>query len=180
MMELCLIGLFLLARDDRNAFTGVGQAVIMMLAATMTFIYQLLLENAFASILKYLPASSENGGDQEEREPSLAGALGSLRHLASACCGWMIPSQEVPEDVQESIYELARNQLNADNQRGYEHADYRSPVIWIPKDPLGISEDEIAHAKDCIQDIRISNDLAELDMKGRLEITQNVADIDVI
>lgn len=65
MMELCLIGLFLSNRDDRGVFTGVGQAVIMMIATTSTVNYQLLFGNIFASILQYLPASPKDGEGPE-------------------------------------------------------------------------------------------------------------------
>ena len=92
----------------------------------------------------------------------------------------MVPSWEISQEVRESVRELARNQLTLHHQHGYERAGSRSPTIWIPKDPLGISEDEMMHARDCVPDIRISNQLAKLDMKGRLEITQNGPDLDVI
>lgn len=65
--------------------------------------------------------------------------------------------KKVPRDLQESIDELARKQLRTTDRRGYEHeaANSQSPIVWIPKDSLGISEDEIAYAEDCVSDIRI-------------------------
>ncbi len=185
MMELCLIGLFLSIRDDRGVLTGIGQAVIMMIATTSTVIYQLLLGNVFASILKYLPASTKDGEGQEGTSDgghSSRAALDPLRRLAHIFYGWITPPKKVPRDLQESIDELARNQLRITNRRGYEHeaANPRSPVVWIPKDCLGISEDEIAYAEDCVSGVRISNELADLDMKGRLELSQNVSNADII
>lgn len=183
-MELCLIGLFLSSRDDRGVFTGIGQAVIMMIATTSTIIYQLLLGNVFASILEYLPAFTKDEEGQEETSDEghfSRTALDPLRHIAHIFCGWITPPKKVPRGLQESIDELARNQLRRTNHCGYEHeaANPQSPVVWIPKDCLGISEDEIAYAKDCVSDVRISNELADLNMKGRLEISQNVSNADV-
>ncbi|KAL9127437.1 MAG: hypothetical protein Q9217_003689, partial [Psora testacea] len=171
MMELCLIGLFLSIRSDRDAFAGIGQAVIIMIATIFTVIYQLLLGNIFASILKYLPASTKDGGGQERKSKevhSLRSALDPLHHLARNFYSWMMPSRKVSRDLQDSINRLARNQLKTTNQRGYKHkaADPSSPVIWIPRDVLGISEDEIAYANDCVSEVRISNELADLDMNG--------------
>jgi len=185
MMELCLIGLFLFIRDEQGVFTGIGQAVIMMIATVLTVIYQLLLGNAFASILEYLPAYMENRNDSEgklKQECSSAGALSPLCQLLHSCYGWMVPSKKVPRDLQEGIYKLARNQLNLPSQCGYEHeiVQCSSPVVWIPKDGLGISDDEITHARDFCQDIRISNELADLDMKGKLEISRSICNMDVI
>ena len=187
MMELCLIGLFLSTRDDRGVFTGIGQAVVMMIATTLTVIYQLLLANIFSSILRYLPASTKERGDEDEggesnRKHSSAPGLDHLRHLGHTCYGWMRPFKEVPRDLQESVNGLAQNEFDVTPRRGYKHeaADHRSPVVWIPKDDLGISEDEIAYARNYAPDIRISNEFADLDIKGRLEISQNVSNTEIV
>lgn len=69
VMELCLIGLFLSIRNGRDAFTGVGQAVVMTIATALTVVYQLIIENNFSSILSYLPVSTEfQEGDGEETD----------------------------------------------------------------------------------------------------------------
>lgn len=185
VMELCLIGLFLSIRDDQGVFTGIGQAVVMMMATALTVIYQVLLGNIFSSILKYLPAfpkDREDEGGESKGNHSSAPALDHLRHLGYTCYGWMRPSKEVPRDLQESVDELARNELDVTDRRGYKHeaADHRSPVVWIPKDELGISEDEIAYARNYVPDIRISNEFADLDVKGRLEISQDVSNTDIV
>jgi len=185
MMELCLIGLFLSIRDDRGVFTGIGQAVVMMIATTLTVIYQLLLGNIFSSILKYLPAfpkDREDEGGESNWNHSSAPALDHLRHLGHTCYGWMRPSKEVPQDLQESVDELARNELDVTDRRGYKHeaADHRNPVVWIPKDDLGISEDEIAYARNYVSDIRISNEFADLDIKGHMTISQNISNTDIV
>ncbi len=67
MMKLCLIDLFLSIRNDRNVLTDIDQVVIMMIATTLTVIYQLFLRNIFFSILKYLSAFTkdrENDGGE--------------------------------------------------------------------------------------------------------------------
>ncbi len=94
----------------------------------------------------------------------------------------MRSSKEVSQDLQESIDELARNELDVTDWREYKHevADYRNPVVWISKNDLGISEDEIAYARNYVSDIRISNEFADLDIKGRLKISQNVSNIDIV
>ena len=94
----------------------------------------------------------------------------------------MVLSKKIPQDLQKGIYKLAQNQLNIVSQHEYEHeiAQCPSSVIWISKDCLEISDDEITHAKFFCQGISISNELANLDMKGKLEISQNICSIDVI
>lgn len=54
-MELYQVGLSLLVRDDSHRSTCVGQAVIMIIAAVMTAVFQLLLNAAFGPCLSFLP-----------------------------------------------------------------------------------------------------------------------------
>ncbi len=76
-MELCLIGLFLSIHDDQGVFTGISQAVVMIITITLTVIYQLLLGNIFSSILKYLPAFPEDREDE--------GGESNSKSLLSTC-----------------------------------------------------------------------------------------------
>ena len=184
IMKLCLIGLFLSIHNDWDKFSDIDQAAIMIIVTMTIIIYQLVLRNTFALILKYLSAFMNNRDEKEKskHEYSLAGAVGSLCCLVHTDYDWMMSFKRLSWDLQESIYELTQNQLNILNQCGYEHeADHHcSPVVWILKDHLKISEDEITHIRDCIQDVKISNELAELDMKVRVKLSQNACDINVI
>jgi len=58
VMELCVTGLFFLVRDDHNRATCIGQAVIMSIATVITVSFQVLLNNAFAPLLRFLPTST--------------------------------------------------------------------------------------------------------------------------
>ncbi|KFY09938.1 hypothetical protein V491_07887 [Pseudogymnoascus sp. VKM F-3775] len=42
------------------------------------------------------------------------------------------------------------------------------PVLWIPKDDLGVAEDEIVHTEETYDSIRISCDGASLSAQGNL------------
>ncbi|KAH7370290.1 hypothetical protein BKA65DRAFT_589651 [Rhexocercosporidium sp. MPI-PUGE-AT-0058] len=44
------------------------------------------------------------------------------------------------------------------------------PVIWIPKDELGVADDEISHIRKTYDSIWISNEGASLDAQGRLRV----------
>jgi hypothetical protein len=60
VMELCLIGLFFLVRDENNNAACVPQAIIMIVAAIFTILYQLLLNMSFGPLLHYLPITFED------------------------------------------------------------------------------------------------------------------------
>ncbi len=184
MMELCLIGLFLSIRNDRDFLTGIGQAVIMIIATVATLAYQLLLERLFAPVLDHLPAFANMKRNQNGERRRSSGPLAVLYQALHRVCGWMMPagkysSTTMSATLQQSIYELAQTQFDVSDQFGYQHeiAHRRSPVVWIPKDCLGISDDEIAYIRDCVQHINISNELAELDMKGRITVSRKIKNI---
>ena len=185
MMELCLIGLFLSIRNDRDFLTGIGQAVIIIIATVATLAYQLLLEHLFAPVLDHLPAFANIKSDQNVESRRSSGSLVILYQVLHRICGWMMPagkhsSTTMSETLQQSIYELAQTEYDSSDQCGYEHeiAHRCSPVVWIPKDHLGISDDEITYIRDCVQDINISNELAEVDMKGRIIVSRKIKRID--
>lgn len=156
----------------------------MMIATMSTVIYQLLLTNTSASILKYLSAYMKNRYNHVEKlkqKHSSPGALSSLQQLLHCCYDWMMSFKKVSQDLQKSIYKLAWNQLNISNQCGYEHeiTQCLSSTVWISKDSFEINNNEITHARDCFYSIRISNELTDLNMKEKLKISQNIHNIDV-
>ena len=58
-MELCMISQFFLARDDHDRSSCVGQAAIVIIDKAMTLGFQLLLNDAFAPLLRFLPQADE-------------------------------------------------------------------------------------------------------------------------
>lgn len=44
------------------------------------------------------------------------------------------------------------------------------PVLWIPKDKLGVAEDEIVHTRETYNSIGISCDGASLNAQGKLKL----------
>ena len=77
VMELCLIGLFLLVRDvevDKQGLAqGVGspckvQAIIMIIVLVFTVIYQYLLNRAFGPLFRYLPITLEDEAVMRDEE----------------------------------------------------------------------------------------------------------------
>ncbi|KAL8675299.1 MAG: hypothetical protein Q9168_000328 [Polycauliona sp. 1 TL-2023] len=73
VMELCLIGLFLLVRDADENGNAVGspckgQAIVMIVALILTVLYQFLLNNAFAPLFRYLPITLEDEAVRRDEE----------------------------------------------------------------------------------------------------------------
>ena len=55
----------------------------------------------------------------------------------------------------------------------YKSLCVEKPIIWIPNDRLGISNDKITRISQHYSNIRVSNKHISLDEKGRVTITQN-------
>jgi hypothetical protein len=60
VMELCLIGLFSIARNDAGEAACANQAIIMTVVLILTIIYQLLLNYSFSPSFRYLPITFED------------------------------------------------------------------------------------------------------------------------
>ena len=65
VMELCVIGLFFLVRDEQNKTTCVSQAVIMIIVTAMTFDFQLLLNDAIGPLLRFMSRSEVKESEKE-------------------------------------------------------------------------------------------------------------------
>ena len=73
VMEICLIGLFLLVRNatDQGIAYGTpckGQAIIMAVVFTFTVLYQWLLNRAFGPLFRYLPINLEDEAVNRDEE----------------------------------------------------------------------------------------------------------------
>ncbi|RFU34478.1 hypothetical protein B7463_g1893, partial [Scytalidium lignicola] len=60
VMELCLIGLFFLVRDEQGQASCVPQAIIMIVCVIFTILYQYLLNLSFSPLFRYLPITFED------------------------------------------------------------------------------------------------------------------------
>ncbi|KAF2817694.1 DUF221-domain-containing protein [Mytilinidion resinicola] len=67
-MELCLIGLFFLVRGPGNKVACFPQAIIMVVALVATVGFQLVLNNAFGPLYKYLPITFEDDAVRRDEE----------------------------------------------------------------------------------------------------------------
>lgn len=60
VLEICLIGLFFLARNSKDNASAIPQAVIMIVVLVATIIFHWLLNGAFAPLFRYLPITLED------------------------------------------------------------------------------------------------------------------------
>ena len=131
VLEVCLIGLFLLARDQDQKWTCLGQAVIMIAVTGVTGGFQVVLNQAFGPLLRFLP-------HMEGNEPP------------------------EPRNFDGEVSSICEN----DALRACR------PTIWIPRDPLGISDNEVSETRESNMEIWVSNDKARINLRRRVVIDE--------
>lgn len=271
VMEICLIGMFFLVRDQHNSFACKGQAICMIVVLVVTALYQYLLNEAFNPLFRYLPITLEDDavrrdeefaraqrrrlgleddgddGDgteqrkEEERVEDIglnqAGGKtprrGTYPHnfitsqisrlvpsrINSKRISWAdrsqnrrsryfggrsdatMPSvqrmrQKLAEDaeaqgpstkaigralfsgIHDDLEDLTPDERDQLVQRAFQHEALRArrPVIWIPRDDLGVSDDEVFRTQRFSKHIWISNEYQALDGRCRAIFSRSPPD----
>jgi calcium permeable stress-gated cation channel len=79
----------------------------------------------------------------------------------------------------DELIDLSPQERDAELKAAYQDPVTRepSPVVWIPQDPAGISEDMIKHSKNYGRYLQYSNAGAYLTEKNKCEVTQPAPDV---
>ncbi|KAL9942628.1 hypothetical protein D7B24_004522 [Verticillium nonalfalfae] len=80
--------------------------------------------------------------------------------------------------VADEIEDLMPEERNALVQESFKHTALRArmPTVWIPRDDLGVSDDEIRLTREYTENIHISNEGTALDSKVRVVYGRNPPD----
>ncbi|KAK4193735.1 hypothetical protein QBC35DRAFT_4522 [Podospora australis] len=264
VMELCLIGLFFLAQNERGEPACIPHALIMVVAAILTAIYQYVLNISFGPLLRFLPITFEDeavlrdeafqraqerrfgllpeddeatalngagaGGndieleklDHKRRHTRTNSVLGRTAKGIAHAGGWAVKGGkqirratgktneairtaadyrkakrnrdlEAQRAMGDALYggycdaveDLTPEERDALVRKAFQHSALRArrPVIWIPGDDLGVSDDEIRRTNEFSEYISITNQGAALDSKVRIVYGLNppdFSDVDLI
>ncbi|KAE8393186.1 hypothetical protein BDV23DRAFT_180791 [Aspergillus alliaceus] len=269
-MEVSLIGLFFLVRDVQGTVACKGQAICMIVVLVLTVGYQILLNDAFGPLIRYLPITLEDDAvrrdeeferaqrarlgllqddelnsdehelpDQDEqrdrptdraaqdielkdieasmerrtepqaRRPSLGPKRQSWADRSSrgrskyfgANSDSSVPTvqrirEQIVEDseaqgpptnqvgpslfagIHDELEDLTPEERDQLVQRAFQHDALRAkrPVIWIPRDDLGVSDDEVYRTQRFSKHIWISNEYQALDGKCRTIFSRSPPD----
>lgn len=95
--------------------------------------------------------------------------LGDAKQLEEAQAARNQLSDALFGGVHDELEDLTADQRDALVQRAFQHAALRAkrPVIWIPRDDLGVSDDEIQNMSVFSDYLWVSNVRQGLDAKGR-------------
>ncbi|KAI4870053.1 DUF221-domain-containing protein [Hypoxylon rubiginosum] len=254
VMELCLVGLFFLVRNENGEVACVPQAIIMIVAIVLTALYQLLLNRSFGPLFRYLPITFED--EAVLRDEAFQRAQDRRLGLVDDGDGETYDKEDVPNDdhgdglsslmdggddrtgrgnkftnfkpvkgivhastwaarggkntydrtfgkaekglknvnkfreerrqkdleaqraIGEALYggfhdeieDLTPEERDVLVRRAFMHSALRArrPTVWIPRDDIGVSDDEIKRTKEFSEHIWISNEGTALDSKVRV------------
>jgi len=264
-MELCLIGLFFLVRDDNGEVACAAQGICMAIVFILTAGYQIILNEAFGPLIRYLPITLEDNavcrdeefryadrdrlrrtvyyGEHESADRHFANRKTGERHQNNDALGIELdrlrPEQggrkqhdssvQLPEqpvrttfsnvfqhkpirsDFPQSRTTVVNNivcnaeangpstnnschslfkgnydelgDLTPDTrnylvERAFQHKALRAkrPIIWIPRDDLGVSDDEVYRTQLFSRYIWINNENQTLDGKCRTIFSRSPPD----
>lgn len=252
VLEIALIGLFLLVRDTQNNFACSSQATIMIVVLVLTAIFHFVMEQHLRPLYEFLPVVLEDSAADAERERFLNNddnepsrqesgdsnciklsemhavdnmngavneptekradrvqtkslsataaharrALSRLKKETSARVTEL--HAHVPEPIGRSrrrevadqlaaaiagypdeLTDLSPDERQAELKAAFQDPVTRepAPVIWIPQDPAGISEDVIKRTAKYGRYLQYSNAGAYLTAKNKCEVTQPAPDV---
>lgn len=235
VMELSLIGMFFLVRDQDESVACQGQAIVMIVVLILTVLYQIFLNEAFSPLIRYLPITLEDDAARRDEEFARAqqarfGRRGKLeedgnksqrtedielksieagesdgKHLAPTRSNehkskrstiFQIQNKILDEEAQDptgssrgigrslfagihdELEDLTPEERDQLVQRAFLHEALRArrPVIWIPRDDIGVSDDEIYRTQRFSEHIWISNEYQTLDENCRPVFTRSPPD----
>ena len=252
VLEIALIGLFLLVRDTQNNFACSSQATIMIVVLVLTAIFHFVMEQHLRPLYEFLPVVLEDSAADAERQRFLnhddngpSGRksgdsngieLSELRPVDKLDAGIDEPTEKradrvqvksmsataaharkalsrlkketsarvtelhahVPEPIGRSrrrevadqlaaaiagypdeLTDLSPDERQAELKAAFQDPVTRepAPVIWIPQDPVGISEDVIKQTVKYGRYLQYSNAGAYLTAKNKCEVTQPAPDV---
>ncbi|GAB7355940.1 hypothetical protein MBLNU459_g6577t1 [Dothideomycetes sp. NU459] len=178
--EGCLIGLFAIATG--TSVGALGPLILMIIFLIFTALYHISLNAALAPLIEFLPKSLESEERRlfEEEMAAEAEEKGEVRHANTE----LGPApHKKPSILQKflrpDVYtdyatmrrmvpkEIEIRYAEEDEQNAYFHPSITSatPLLWIPRDPLGISKQEI---RDTSKIVPITDESASLDAKNKI------------
>lgn len=175
--EVCLAGLFGIATGE--SVGALGPLILMIILLVFTALYHISLNSALGPLINYLPKSLETEEQRllEEDSAAAKGETGSaalhsdteMHNEPSFLQKFMRPDiftdyttlrRLVPKEV-----EIRYSPGIEDNAYFHPSISSKTPLLWIPRDPMGISRIEIEETSKITP---MSDDNANLDEKNTI------------
>lgn len=161
VLEIALIGLFFLVRDNNGDQACTGQAIGTIIMLILTAAYQILLNSAFRPLFRYLPITLED--DAVRRDEEFARAMRIRHNNHNSAHEKLIENENEEEDIEDQLEANERRDVESD-KKAHEYEMKRIEASKhggnAPRDPQDIAtNDEPELAPYEIQNPEITMDL---------------------
>ncbi|KAK3619202.1 hypothetical protein LTR56_022637 [Elasticomyces elasticus] len=182
-MEICLAGFFFISTGPDNKLACIPQGAIMIVVIVFTILYHWRLNSIFAPLFRYLPITLEDEAVIRDEEFARAQAAKEEHNQRKDLEALNTEAQDTVGDVGDVLFagfadeleDLTPHERDLLVRYAFQHSALRAkrPVVWIPRDRLGVSDDEIKRAQRMSTvnektNIWISNEGTALDGKGKV------------
>ncbi|KAF2227124.1 hypothetical protein BDZ85DRAFT_191546 [Elsinoe ampelina] len=176
--EGCLIGLFAIGTGE--SIGALGPLVLMIALLVFTVLYHMSLNSALKPLIDFLPKSLEAEERRLLEDEKLAEANGNTNgHSNELGAAPHKKPNILTKFLKPHIYndfatmrrlvprEIEIRYEGTEEENAYYNPSITDelPLLWIPKDPLGISAHEV---RDTPKDIPITDEGASLDEKNKI------------
>ena len=168
-MALCIIGLFFLVREENGIYACIGQRTIMIFVTVLTAIFQILVNQKFGPFFHFLPFQKRN-----PRHQTNVKAANKTRQMPNALDKLLHKSMfNMTKKSKDTRHHVAPSSFD-DYALRFEDQILRveDPVVWIPRDEYGFSDEEISYIRSKYSHVWITNENADIDEKCNIKIRQ--------
>ncbi|KAF8135989.1 hypothetical protein K438DRAFT_1882078 [Mycena galopus ATCC 62051] len=183
IQQICMTGLFFLARDQNKKISSTPQAILMIVLIVFTVLFQMFIGNSYGPLKHALPLSladktysapevdrsdtaiRKNGGPSEAHEMTAPGGT----RKTSQDNGNDNEEYEGLTDRQREGNRAAR--IKSEEEYGFAHPAASRPqrIVWFPRDRLGLAEEEERGCREAGIECSVKD--AEMTEKGKVEIS---------
>ncbi|KAJ8482889.1 hypothetical protein ONZ45_g14798 [Pleurotus djamor] len=195
IQQLCLVALFFLARDENNNAGAVAEGALMIVLIIFTALFNLLINHSYGPLIHHLPLSLADktydanavasiDSDEDGSTAPVRAADQKPRASTSTAPNLPTPTEEDVRDgdIKVDISQREGEKKKADSQGmteadyGFSHPAASRPqrTVWIPRDTLGLSKDEVEGCRAAGVDAE-SRD-AEMNEKGKVDVSGSPPD----
>jgi len=174
VQQVCLAALFFLAQNQNKKASAIPEGVLMIVLVVITAFYHLIITNSYGPLLHALPLSLADKTytapaitREETREESAP--LNGRPSNGSSANGESDHEPKAKDKTPATVDASAK--AKTEDDYGFAHPATSRPqrTVWLPKDTLGISEEEVTACKESGVDASLKD--AVMNEKGNVDVT---------
>lgn len=178
VLEVALIGLFFLVRGPDDDVVCSGQAIATIVMLILTAIYQIILNQAFSPLFRYLPITLED--DAVRRDEEFARAMRIRHNHHNDAHEKLIENEREDQDIEDQLEDNENREWDDDRQR-HEYEMNRIEASKSHHDGAGDPDQVATNEEPELAPYEFQNPEINMDLDGNskafktLQVTKKLA-----